>query len=69
MLTQEVIKRATARNIPVYIESTKTAVKMYEKLGFTKLGEISIEIPGQGKDTGINEVYEEVCMIRKHLSS
>jgi ribosomal protein S18 acetylase RimI-like enzyme len=67
VLTQEVIKRASADNMPIYLESTNVAAKMYEKLGFVKVGELSMRIPGQEKDKDAEEAYEETCMIRRPM--
>lgn len=50
--------------LPVYLESTKNAVGMYEKLGFKAVDgfEMRIPRPGSGADE-LSEVYREVCMV------
>jgi hypothetical protein len=53
--------RARVDGMPVYLESTIVAVSMYERLGFEVVDRFGMRIPGSGR--GIEEVYEEVCMV------
>jgi ribosomal protein S18 acetylase RimI-like enzyme len=62
MLSQAVLEMAQADGLPVYLESTNVAVKMYEKLGFKRVDSFEMKIPSRG-DAGELEAYEEVCMI------
>jgi GNAT superfamily N-acetyltransferase len=63
MLTEWGLARAKSENIPVYLDSTVPASKMYQKLGFTAVDGLSITLPGIGKD-GAPCVYQEVSMLR-----
>lgn len=60
-LTREVMERARGDGMPVYLESTIVAVRMYERLGFKAVDRFGMRIPGSGR--GMEEVYEEVCMV------
>ncbi|KAK4166403.1 acyl-CoA N-acyltransferase [Cladorrhinum sp. PSN259] len=62
MLSQAVLEMAQADGLPVYLESTNVAVKMYERLGFKRVDSFEMKIPSRG-DSGEWEAYEEVCMI------
>ena len=62
LLTQKVQEAAGTANLPVYLESTVGAVKMYEKLGFVAVDGFEMTIPRRGQE-GETDVYEEVCML------
>ena len=47
--------------MPVYLESTLEAVKMYEKLGFQQIDSFEMTIP-ERDGTG-TQTYKEVCML------
>jgi hypothetical protein len=57
-----VLELAAEDGLPVYLESTETAVGMYERLGFREVGGFGMEIPGKGDGEEV-VVYREVCMV------
>jgi len=57
-----VLEDAQAAGIPVYLESTVEAVKMYQELGFVAVDEFRMKIPKRGC-TEPDEEYEELCML------
>ncbi|KAK4232481.1 hypothetical protein QBC38DRAFT_352077 [Podospora fimiseda] len=67
MLSKAVLDFARADGLPVYLESTDVAVKMYEKLGFRKVDFFEMRIPTREGSEELEEVYEEVCMIWKPI--
>lgn len=62
LLTRKLLEMAERDDLPVYLESTKVAVPMYEKLGFRAIGTFQMIIP-RPTAPGLSETYEEVCMI------
>lgn len=62
LLAEAVLSRAQARSVPVYLESTPEAVRIYERLGFAAVGGFEMEIPRSGANTP-TEKYREVCML------
>ncbi|KAI6309585.1 hypothetical protein MCOR34_006764 [Pyricularia oryzae] len=62
LLAEAVLSRAQARSVPVYLESTPEAVRIYERLGFVAVGGFEMEIPRSGANTP-TEKYREVCML------
>ena len=64
LLTSKVLEMAREEGLPVYLESTEVAVKMYEKLKFHTVGGFEMRIPTRDdpKDEGW-QVYKEVCML------
>jgi hypothetical protein len=62
-LTQWGLDKAKAEKMPIYLDSTIPASRVYEKLGFVVVDRVSMDLPGMGKD-GDLYVYEEVCMLR-----
>ena len=63
MLTKWGLARARSENIPVYLDSTVPASRIYLKLGFVAVDGLSMTLPGMGKDGG-PYVYEEVSMLQ-----
>lgn len=61
-LARKVQDAAEAAGVPVYLESTMEAVKMYEKLGFLPVDSFKMTIPGHGQEER-TEFYEETCML------
>ncbi|KUI69319.1 Mycothiol acetyltransferase [Cytospora mali] len=61
VLTRKVMGEARAIGMPVYLESTLEAVKMYETLGFEQLDEFEMVIPK--RDGSGTQRYKEVCML------
>ena len=61
MLAEWGLRKAKSENIPVYLDSTISASKLYQKLGFVACGGLSMTLPGNGSG---NWVYEEVSMLR-----
>jgi GNAT superfamily N-acetyltransferase len=61
LLTEWGLGRAKSENIPVYLDSTIPASKVYRALGFVACDGLSMILPG--KDGGYC-VYEEVSMLR-----
>lgn len=47
--------------MPVYLESTLEAVKMYEKLGFSQVDQFEMAVPE--RDSSGTQTYKEVCML------
>ncbi|TAQ90552.1 hypothetical protein B7494_g1106 [Chlorociboria aeruginascens] len=64
MLTKWGLAKAEKENIPVYLESTITALPLYQKLGFIPIDGLSMELPDMGVD-GEPVIYQELCMLRK----
>ncbi|KAK4190856.1 hypothetical protein QBC35DRAFT_377081 [Podospora australis] len=62
LLTRKLLEMAEDDRLSVYLESTKVAVPMYEKLGFQAIDAFQMQIPRPG-DTELSETYEEVCTI------
>lgn len=63
LLTKWGLARAKSENIPVYLDSTIPASKVYQKLGFVACGGLSMTLPGMGTDGGAY-IYKEVSMLR-----
>lgn len=61
LLSKSVLDLAEKDGLPVYLESTDVAVRMYEKLRFRRVDKFEMMVPSRG-GTG-EEIYEEVCMI------
>ncbi|TLD34191.1 hypothetical protein PspLS_00597 [Pyricularia sp. CBS 133598] len=59
LLAESVLARAQARSVPVYLESTLEAVRIYERLGFAAVGGFEMDIPRSGANTP-TEKYREV---------
>ncbi|KAJ5805724.1 uncharacterized protein N7503_003326 [Penicillium pulvis] len=53
---------ASTRQIPVYLEATMNAVKLYEKFGWKEIESIHILIP-EKKGEPATKDYEEICMV------
>lgn len=64
LLTQKVQEAAGAADLPIYLESTIGAVKMYERLGFVTMDSFEMVVPKRGR-AGETDVYEELCMLWK----
>ncbi|KAL2266203.1 hypothetical protein VTJ83DRAFT_5555 [Remersonia thermophila] len=62
LLTRRVLDMAAAEGVPVYLESTEVAVKLYERLGFRTLGGFEMRIPRRGTANDM-VVYRETCMV------
>jgi GNAT superfamily N-acetyltransferase len=64
ILTEWGLIKAESENIPIYLDSTIPASKVYQKLGFVAVDGLSMTLPaGMDKDGGPC-IYEEVCMLR-----
>ncbi|RDL42058.1 Amidase signature enzyme [Venustampulla echinocandica] len=63
LLTEWGLSRSKRDNIPIYLESTTTALPLYRKLGFVALDGFSMTLPGAIVEEG-PKVYEELCMLR-----
>jgi GNAT superfamily N-acetyltransferase len=61
ILTEWGLARAKSENIPVYLDSTIPASKVYQKLGFVAVDGLSMMIPGRD---GGDYIYEEISMLR-----
>ncbi|KAL3420885.1 urea carboxylase [Phlyctema vagabunda] len=62
-LTHWGLSRAEEELMPVYLESTVTAAKLYSRLGFVALDGFCMEIPGRRQDDS-SSIYEELCMLK-----
>jgi hypothetical protein len=62
MLTKWGLARAKSENIPVYLDSTVPASRIYLKLGFVAVDGLKMTVPGMEKDGGTH-IYEEVSML------
>lgn len=64
LLLQWGLQRCNQDNVPAYLESTVDAAPLYERLGFTSVGSISMVLKG---GEGESIMYEEVCLIFRPL--
>jgi GNAT superfamily N-acetyltransferase len=60
LLTRKVTMMAAADGLPVYLESTEWAYKMYDKCGFHGLHGFQMDIPPS--PVSKSTVYQELCM-------
>ncbi|PQE12583.1 hypothetical protein CJF30_00002477 [Rutstroemia sp. NJR-2017a BBW] len=58
------LSRAKKENLPLYLESTIPASRLYRKLGFVTEDGFSLVLPGTGTG-GQPYIYEELCMVRR----
>ncbi|PQE31025.1 allophanate hydrolase protein [Rutstroemia sp. NJR-2017a WRK4] len=58
------LSKAREENLPLYLESTVPASRLYRKLGFVAEDGFSLALPGTGTD-GQPYIYEELCMVRR----
>ena len=63
MLVEWGLTKAKSENIPVYLDSTMPASRVYHKLGFVIVDGISMALPGMGVGGG-TYIYEEFSMLR-----
>ena len=63
LLTEWGLAKAKSENIPVYLDSTIPASRIYLKLGFVPVDGLSMSLPGMGRD-GEPYIYEELSMLR-----
>ncbi|KUJ20308.1 amidase signature enzyme [Mollisia scopiformis] len=63
LLTEWGLEKAKQESMPIYLESTISAARLYRRLGFTALDGLSMSLPGRSSEGGPN-VYEEVGMLK-----
>ena len=62
LLSRKVLEMAAVDGMPVYLESTEVAARMYEKLGFKVIDGFEMQIPRPGS-AELTQVYREACMV------
>lgn len=63
LLMREVMAKAAAEGLPVYLEATEEAVGMYRRLGFEEVDGFEMSIPSSPVATEPYELYREWCMV------
>ena len=63
LLMREIMAKAAAEGLPVYLEATEEAVGMYRKLGFEVVDGFKMPIPSSPGAAEPCELYREWCMV------
>lgn len=63
LLMREVMGKAAAEGLPVYLEATEEAVSMYRRLGFEEVDGFEMSIPPSLGSEKPYELYREWCMV------
>lgn len=62
MMVQWGIEQCDMSGLPIYLQSTISAMLLYEKLGFRAVSSFALDISGRVEDEGVKE-YREMSML------